>query len=115
MVFCPIGLTGEMLPPKRHHPEARAIAEGKIVIVAVGWNSTLGVALDAIQGKGWNIGRYKVAIKYDNEKIYFLDPGVPKDAKELAWEFWNQFVEDWSQGNFAMESNSMWSISLEKP
>ena len=91
----------------------RAIAAGKIVIVAVGWNSTLGVVGDAVQGKGWNIGHYKVMVGYDKERIYFLDPGF--QVKEISSDSWEDFLENWSQGNFAVEPNSMWSLSLEKP
>jgi len=107
----------------------RAIAEGKIVIVAVGWDSNSGIVWKFVKSK-WDkwrgnpnpqqpstIGHYMVVVGYDAEHVYVLNPSY-NPAKVKAPSFpqqipWKQFLRDWSQGNFAIEAKSLWAIEQE--
>ena len=101
-----------------------AIAAGKIVIVAVGWDSTSEIAWKFAKSE-WDrwrnkpnpqepstIGHYMVLVGYDTEYVQALDPADPLHSplKSLLWQ---DFLSKWNQGNFAIEPASMWAISKE--
>ena len=100
------------------------MADGKIVIVAVGWDSNSGIVWKFVKSK-WDerrdnpnsqqpstIGHYMVVVGYDAEHVQVLDPGDPLHSppKSLLWQ---DFLSKWNQGNFAIEPGSMWAISEE--
>jgi len=107
----------------------RAVADGKIVIVAVGWDSNSGIVWKFVKSK-WDerrdnpnpqqpstIGHYMVVVGYDDQQVYVLNPGYdpetennPSFPQKIPWE---QFLQDWSRGNFAIEANSLWAIEQE--
>lgn len=96
----------------------RAIAEGKIVIVAFGWESNKEIIQKVRNKQLPKVGHYVVVIGYDKKNVYFLDPGIKPDVdakgrERLSHYSWDKFLKHWGQGNFAIESNSMWVLSLE--
>ena len=108
----------------------RAIADGKIVIVAVGWDSNWGIVWKFAKSK-WDkwrgnpnpqqpstIGHYMVVVGYDAEHVYVLNPSynpaeddAPSFPQQIPWE---QFLQDWDRGNFAIEVGSLWAIEQEQ-
>ena len=95
----------------------RAIAEGKIVIVAVGWETNKEILDKLRDGEQPLIGHYMVVVGYDAKHVYVLNPGYnpdevekPSFPQQIPWE---QFLQDWSKGNFAIEANSLWAIEGE--
>jgi len=96
-----------------------AIAAGKIVIVAVGWESNREIVVntyralrDGLQKKRSpqdfsSIGHYVVVVGYDAMNLHILDPASKSAYK--VWD-WGYFLEHWNQGNFAVEVRSMWAI-----
>ena len=108
----------------------QAISQGKVVIVAVGWESNGKIITETTRAVKERIayklhlrteepkspfpaiGHYMVAVGYDAKNVYLLNPALVPDAVQPM--NWNNFLQHWSQGNFAIEPNSMWTIDKEK-
>ena len=99
-----------------------AIAAGKIVIVAVGWDSTSEIAWKFVKSKwDWGrnkpnpqqpstIGHYMVVVGYDAQQVYLLDPGEAEAFEKRTWEWFQQY---WQRGNLFIEPGSMWVLDGE--
>jgi len=102
----------------------RAIATGKIVIVAVGWDSTSEIAWKFAKSKwDWGrnkpnpqqpstIGHYMVVVGYDAQQLYLLNPAERAEVPD-KWP-WKRFQEVWQRGNIFVEPRSIWILDADK-
>jgi len=88
----------------------RAIAEGKIVIVAVGWETNKEILDKLRNGEQPLIGHYMVVVGYDSQQVYLLNPGETKALDKRTWEWFQKY---WQRGNLFIESGSMWVLDRE--
>jgi len=91
----------------------QAIAENNLPLVAIAWQTTLEVLRDLRHA---SVGHYMVGVGYDleNERIYFLNPGLgPQEGlKALSSWSYREFDKYWNQTwNIFIQPGSMWTIS----
>jgi len=86
----------------------RAIDDGKIAIVAVGWETNWDIFNKIRHVEQPLIGHYMVVVGYDTQQVYLLNSGEGTIAPD-EWS-WQRFQEAWQRGNIFIEPGSMWIL-----